>query len=54
MYTLEDSIFVAQNRANVPLGFGVFGKPNGLGGPVSNSNGAGMGEPCKTVQKLLL
>ena len=39
-----------QNGANAPLGFGALGKPNGLGGPVSNSNGAGMGEPCKTVQ----
>ena len=46
----KNSIFVAQNRANVPLGFGALGKPNGLGGPVSNFNGAGMGEPCKTVQ----
>ena len=34
MYTLEESHFVAQNGANVPLGFGVLGKPNGLGGPV--------------------
>ena len=33
------AFFVAQSRANVPLGFGVLGKPNGLGGPVSSPIG---------------
>ena len=28
-------------KADVPLGFGVLGKPNGLGGPVSSPNGLG-------------
>ena len=32
---------MAQNRTNVPLGFGVLGKPNGLGGPVSSPSGLG-------------
>ena len=35
------AFFVAQSRANVFLGFGVLGKPNGLGGPVSSPNGLG-------------
>ena len=37
----KNSTFVAQNRTNVPLGFGVLGKPNGLGGPVSSPSGLG-------------
>ena len=31
----------AKNGANVPK-FGVLGKPNGLGGPVSKPNGLGV------------